>query len=118
MSKFLTLSLVILMISISGAQSDDSLMHRSHEKLKQAQQEMEIIKKTDDPVEKEKLLDQHMETMQEFNAMMLQIQEDPQRGSEGQGTAMADIMVERVRYLEHMMKQLIDNQNERLNLKK
>ena len=58
MSKFLTLSLVILMISISGAQSDDSLMHRSHEKLKQAQQEMEIIKKTDDPVEKEKLLDQ------------------------------------------------------------
>jgi hypothetical protein len=116
MKNLILYALMINIILLTSAQSNDSLMHRTHEKLQQAQQEMEVIKKTDDLDEKEQLLNQHLETMQEFNTLILQIQLDPQRGGEGQGTQMADIMLERIRYLEHMMKQLIDNQNERINM--
>ena len=88
-------------------------MHQSHEKLKEAQSQMEVIKKTEDPKDRKKLLDEHTETMQEFNEIILQIQIDPERGGAGQGTQMAELMHERVRYLEQMMQQLLENQSER-----
>ena len=108
--------LLALFILSASSFADDTLMHQSHEKLREAQSQMEVIKKTEDPLARKKLLDEHMKTMQEFNELTLQIQHDPQRGGEGQGTQMADIMFERVRYLEQMMQQLLANQSERAKL--
>ncbi len=108
--------LTLLVFSITCFADNAHLMHESHEKLKEAQQEMEIIKNTKDPEKRNKLLDEHMKTMQEFNDLVLQIEVDPKRGGEGQGTAMTDLMHERVRYLEQMMQQILENQSERMKL--
>ena len=108
--------LMLLMFSATSLADNTSLMHQSHEKLKEAQKEMEIIKRTENPEERNKLLNEHIKTMQEFNDLVLQIEVDPKRGGEGQGTAMADLMHERVRYLEQMMQQLLENQSERKKL--
>jgi hypothetical protein len=116
MKIIFTLTLLTLFILSTTSFANDSLMHLSHEKLKEAQSQMEVIKKTKDPVERKKLLDQHMKTMQELNELTLQIQVDPDRGGAGQGTQMQEIMFERVHYLEQMMQQLLENQSERAKI--
>jgi len=103
--------LVIFLISATSFADNNQLMHQSHEKLRQAQQEMEVIKKTDDLAERKRLLNEHTETMQEFSDLILQVERDPQRGD--RGIIMSDVMFERVRYLEQMMQQLLANQSER-----
>lgn len=114
MKIILTAALLTFFMSSSINFADDTLMHQSHEKLQQAQQEMQIIKKTENPTERKKLLDAHLKTMQEFNDVMLQTQHDPKRGD--QSVEMGDIMFERVQYLEQMMQQLLENQSERAKL--
>jgi len=111
MKKVLITILFALFIFSANSFAANTLMHESHEKLRQAQQEMEVIKKTEDPIERVKLLDQHTKTMQEFSDSILQVQHDPKRAN--QDTIMTDIMFERVRYLEQMMQQLLANQSER-----
>ncbi len=114
MKKILTMLLLALFILSANSFADDTLMHQSHEKLREAQSQMEIIKKTEDSLERKKLLDTHMKTMQEFSDITLKIERDPNRAN--QDTVMADIMFERVRYLEQMMQQLLANQSEREKL--
>ena len=109
-------ALIVLFFLSTTSFADDTLMHQSHEKLKEAQSQMKVIKRTENTVERKKLLDEHMKTMQEFNESTLQIQHDPQRGGDGTGGLMVEIMFERVRYLERMMQQLLENQSERAKL--
>ena len=112
--KILTTAFAIVFFIFSGVvfADDQDLMRQSQEKMKEAQQQMEIIKKTEDLSERQKLLDKHSKTMQECNDLVLQIEVDPERGGKGQGTQVSDLMHERVRYLEHMMQQLLENQRE------
>lgn len=114
MRKILTTILLTLFVLSATSYAKDTLMHQSHEKLRQAQQEMQIIKKTEDPVVRKQLLDKHLKTMQEFNDIMLQVQHDPKRGEES--VIMGEVMFERIQYLEQMMQQLLENQSERVKL--
>lgn len=114
MRKALITMLLTLFVLSAASHAEDTLMHQSHEKLRQAQQEMLIIKKTENPLERKKLLDAHLKTMQEFNYTMLQTQHDPKRGD--QSVIMGEVMFERIQYLERMMQQLLENQSERVKL--
>ncbi len=115
MRKALTTMLLILFVASATSYAKDSLMHQSHEKLQQVQQEMLVIKKTEDPVKRKQLLDEHLKTMQEFSDIMLQVQHDPKRGEES--VIMGEIMFERIKYLEKMMHQLLEYQSERAKIK-
>ena len=104
---------ILLIFSASSFADNEDLVNQCNVKIKEAQKGMEVIKKTEDQAERERLLDEHVKTMQEFNELVLQFEVDPERGGKGQGTQMSEIMHERVRYLEQMMQQLLENQSER-----
>lgn len=114
MSKIAFTSLLIIYaISAQCFGDNANLMHQSHEKLRQAQNEMDLIKRTEDPSTRERLLDEHMDTMREINVLLLRIQYDAQQSGKDQEKVMTSVMDKRIRTLEHMMQQLLENQHER-----
>lgn len=118
--KIITITslLIVYVLGATSFGNNANLMHQSHEKLRQAQNEMDLIKRTEDPSTRERLLDAHMETMREINVLLLRIQYDAQQSGNDQEKAMTSVMDTRIRTLEHMMQQLLENQHERRKKRK